>query len=65
MAKKKKDPTSITYHFNNGVSVDEKDGHPAVRYEEGYEVQAELLPPHIDLQGLIAIGAIRPVEDKD
>jgi hypothetical protein len=64
MAKKKKQADQITYHFNNGVTVDEKDGHPGARYEEGEEVQAELLPPHIDLQGLITIEAIRPVEDE-
>jgi len=60
----KKAADRITYHFNAGVTVDPKDGHPGARYEEGTEVGAEELPPHIDLKSLIHIGAVRPVEDK-
>jgi len=62
MAKKKKE--QITYHFNCGVTVDAQGKHPVARYNEGDEVGAEHLPPHIDLRWLISIGAVRPVEDK-
>jgi hypothetical protein len=61
--KKKKQANEITYHFNVGVTVDPKGDHPGARFEEGEEVGAEELPPHINLQALIRNGDVRPVED--
>jgi hypothetical protein len=64
-AKKTKKPEAATYHFTAGVSVDATEEAPEHRYEVGDEVRAEELPAHIDLKGLLATGAIRPVEDVD
>lgn len=60
-AQEKNRPT--VYHFNVGVTVDAKDEHPMARYEPGDEVSTDELPPHIDLQGLIHSGAVKPVEE--